>query len=76
MASMRQVSEETLNLIKYFEGLHKVYGNTIIPYRDAIGFWTIGYGHLITRDRSLKPFPKDYVYPVIIYPPSYVCLIE
>jgi len=58
MASMRQVSEETLNLIKYFEGLHKVYGNTIIPYRDAVGFWTIGYGHLITRDRSLKPFPN------------------
>jgi len=58
MASMRQIPEDAVNLIRHFEGLHKKYANEIIPYRDSVGFWTIGYGHLLSRNRSLKPFPK------------------
>lgn len=26
------------------------------PYRDPVGYWTIGYGHLVTRDRRV-PMP-------------------
>lgn len=40
-----------INLIKEFEGLE------LSKYRDAVGLWTIGYGHLIrsgeTFERSL-----------------------
>ncbi|GKX60262.1 lysozyme [Leminorella grimontii] len=40
-----------INLIKEFEGLK------LSKYRDAVGLWTIGYGHLIrsgeTFERSL-----------------------
>ena len=51
---MRQACTESIDLIKYFEGLHKKDGDYIIPYRDDVGFWTIGYGHLISRDRTIS----------------------
>ena len=34
-----RVSDEGMDLIKQFEGLRQ------IAYRDAVGVWTIGYGH-------------------------------
>lgn len=34
------------DLAKRFEG------KSATPYRDPVGYWTIGYGHLITHDRD------------------------
>lgn len=34
-----RVSDDGVNLIKYFEGLR------LVAYEDAVGVWTIGYGH-------------------------------
>lgn len=40
------------NLIQRFEGLR------LVPYRDSGGFWTVGWGHLLSRDTSLpQPLP-------------------
>lgn len=36
-----------INLIKQFEGCR------YSPYRDSIGLWTVGYGHLIGDGKSL-----------------------
>ncbi|SPU27380.1 Phage-related lysozyme (muraminidase) [Candidatus Bartonella washoeensis] len=36
---MRKISKEGLALIKQLEGLR------LSAYEDAIGVWTIGYGH-------------------------------
>lgn len=36
---MNKINNETLNLIKSFEGLE------LKAYKDAVGVWTIGYGH-------------------------------
>ena len=33
-------------LARRFEGLR------LVPYRDPVGLWTIGYGHLLTRNRN------------------------
>lgn len=35
--------------------LKKHEGYRAMPYRDSLGFWTIGYGHLITRDKHVPP---------------------
>lgn len=43
---MRDAPPEALDLIREFEGLR------LAPYRDSAGFWTTGYGHLLTRDRN------------------------
>lgn len=48
---MQQTVLLASELIKHFEGLH------LEPYRDPVGFWTIGYGHLITRDRTVSKPP-------------------
>jgi GH24 family phage-related lysozyme (muramidase) len=40
-------SEEGITLIKAFEGVRKK------PYRCPAGYWTVGVGHLITRDTEL-----------------------
>ena len=40
-------SEKGLALIKYFEGVRAK------PYRCPAGYWTIGVGHLITRNVEL-----------------------
>jgi len=54
-------SEKGIALIKYFEGVRAK------PYRCPAGYWTVGVGHLITRDklpdtwlnRELKPDEID-----------------
>jgi lysozyme len=42
-----KISEKGINLIKHFEGCH------LKPYRDPIGLYTIGWGHLIGDGKSL-----------------------
>ena len=37
---MNEITQETVNLIKQFEGLR------LIAYQDSVGIWTIGYGHI------------------------------
>lgn len=46
---MRPVPDAGVALVRRFEGLR------LEPYRDAAGFWTIGYGHLVGRDRAAPP---------------------
>lgn len=41
-----RINEETLKLIKYFEGCH------LHSYRDAVGVWTIGYG-ITSADKEI-----------------------
>ena len=43
---MRPIPETAVGLAKEFEGLR------LEPYRDAAGFPTVGYGHLLARDRA------------------------
>jgi lysozyme len=51
---MRPVPDAGIALVKRFEGLQ------LEPYRDAAGFWTVGYGHLMSRDRTApRPQPVD-----------------
>lgn len=40
-----------LDLIKYYEGLY------LEPYRDPVGLWTVGWGHLISMDKTLPKPP-------------------
>ena len=42
-----RVSDEGIKLIKHFEGVHKK------PYICPAGYWTVGVGHLISRDAEL-----------------------
>lgn len=42
-----KISQKGLNLIKRFEGCH------LEPYKDPIGLWTVGWGHLIGDGKSL-----------------------
>jgi len=44
-----RTSDEGIKLIKHFEGVHKK------PYICPAGYWTVGVGHLISRDAKL-PF--------------------
>ena len=37
---------EAYNLARTFEGLR------LEPYRDAAGYWTVGYGRLLSRDKT------------------------
>jgi len=46
-----RISDNGIKLIKHFEGVRNR------PYRDAIGLWTIGIGHLIESGKSL---PKSW----------------
>ena len=41
------ISNEGINLIKRFEGVRNR------PYRDCVGLWTVGVGHLIGDGKSL-----------------------
>lgn len=43
---MIEVPNTAIELVKKFEGLHKVKNDLIYPYVCPAGFWTIGYGHL------------------------------
>ena len=49
-----RVSDEGIKLIKHFEGVHKK------PYICPAGYWTVGVGHLISRDAKL-PIEWDMV---------------
>ena len=49
-----RVSDEGIKLIKHFEGVHKK------PYICPAGYWTVGVGHLISRDAKL-PIEWDRV---------------
>lgn len=49
-AQARSISDLGLALIKHFEGSMKR-GDLHIPYNDAAGYCTIGYGRLIKKDR-------------------------
>lgn len=42
-----KISDEGIKLIKHFEGVRNR------PYRDSIGLWTVGVGHLIEGGRQL-----------------------
>jgi lysozyme len=42
-----KASQNAINLIKQFEGCR------YSPYRDSVGLWTVGYGHLIGDGKSL-----------------------
>lgn len=61
-SATRTISPEGLALIKEFEGLR------LTAYRDAVGVWTIGYGHTgpdvtpgmtITQDQADELLRKD-----------------
>ena len=45
------VPQEAYDLARTFEGLR------LEPYRDPAGFWTVGHGHLLSRDRSDAQYP-------------------
>lgn len=46
----RIVPDSAVELIKRFEGLHKVKKDGLVyAYHDPIGLPTIGYGHLLSR---------------------------
>jgi len=42
----------TIGLVKHFEGLHDADKSTPLleAMRDPVGYWTVGWGHLVTRD--------------------------
>ena len=42
-----RASQNAIDLIKQFEGCR------YHPYRDGVGLWTVGYGHLIGDGKSL-----------------------
>jgi lysozyme len=46
-----KISQNGIDLIKCFEGYR------FNPYRDSVGLWTVGYGHLIGDGKSL---PSNY----------------
>ena len=46
-----RISDNGIKLIKHFEGVRNR------PYRDAIGLWTVGVGHLIGDGKQL---PDSY----------------
>lgn len=50
---IRRVPEAAAALVKRFEGLHDPDRGTLLiePYHDPVGLPTIGYGHLLSRDR-------------------------
>ena len=39
------ISDEGLELIKHFEGCPTDEEGNAVAYQDAVGVWTIGYGH-------------------------------
>lgn len=41
-----KTGNQGIDLIKRFEGF------SAVPYRDAAGLWTIGFGHLIRKDEN------------------------
>lgn len=50
------ISEAGTKFIADWEGGGTPFGDTIVfyPYQDAVGYWTVGYGHAITTAESKK----------------------
>lgn len=42
------IDDTGLTLIKSFEGC------VLHPYKDSVGYWTIGYGHLLSTEEHVK----------------------
>jgi lysozyme len=58
--ALRPVPEWLPDWVKLFEGLHDGDPTTAIleAKRDPVGFWTVGWGHLVTRDLAApRPAP-------------------
>lgn len=47
-----QLTTQVIDLIKYYEGCF------LKAYRDPVGLWTIGYGHLCTMDKHAPEPPR------------------
>lgn len=47
MAGYQEIAAE---LIKKYEGLHRLKDGLVYPYICPAGYWTIGYGHLCAKD--------------------------
>jgi len=59
-----KVSKQCLDMIVHHEGLR------LRPYRDPIGLWTVGVGHLIGDGKTLpeeynRLFTKEEVYEIL-----------
>lgn len=52
MALIPEIPPVTYDLIKYYEGCY------LTPYKDPVGYWTVGYGHLLTLDKNAPQPPK------------------
>jgi Phage-related lysozyme (muraminidase) len=56
---MRHVDDRTIALLKHFESLHD--GDKSTPLleavRDPVGYWTQGWGHLVTKDLTAPEPP-------------------
>tara|TARA_R100000278_G_scaffold118130_1_gene98534 strand:- start:1127 stop:1591 length:465 start_codon:yes stop_codon:yes gene_type:complete len=40
------ISDEGINIIKHFEGCPTDEDDNCVAYQDAVGVWTIGFGHI------------------------------
>jgi len=60
---MKEVLEIASKLAKPFEGLHKVKSSLVYPYHDPVGYPTIGYGHLLSKN----PYENLDKYKVISF---------
>ncbi len=64
----RLVNDVSVNLIKSFEGLHRVsIDGLVYAYHDMIGYPTIGIGHLLSKNRwedlsKYEPITVDEAY--------------
>lgn len=62
---MREVCSDAVQLIRAFEGCHRIGDDGLVyPYHDPVGLPTIGYGHLLSREpwadlNQWKPIPQD-----------------
>jgi GH24 family phage-related lysozyme (muramidase) len=67
-ATLQKINPAGLNLVKEFEGLHKLIpGGKVQAYLDPVNVWTIGYGHtegvkpgdVITKDKAETFLKQD-----------------
>lgn len=67
-ATSQNINQAGLNLVKEFEGLHKLGRDGMVyAYLDPVGVWTIGYGHTkgvrpgqaITKDQAEEFLKQD-----------------
>ena len=54
------ISEEGLELIKHFEGCPLDEEGNAVAYQDAVGVWTIGYGHTKDVQDAREKFSNDW----------------